>query len=168
MRSLDKLDELVDAVKFLTINDAKYYESSTATASDTQVDLTRNPETVNHTIHGNETFNHTSNRNFEQKIFSNRTIPIFPPTMNPGTDQRIEPTILAPQTLLTPTTKEVVTYTASSGECINRTPRQVSRLGVDGSTPGEIRDSVRFVEPPSPVMIGIVATSPPCGLNAIQ
>ena len=46
---LDKLEELVDAVKNLTINDAKYYESSTATASDTQGDLTSNPETVTHT-----------------------------------------------------------------------------------------------------------------------
>ena len=55
---LDKLDELVDAVKNLTINDAKYYESNTATASDPQEYLTRNLETVTH----------TSNRNFEQNI----------------------------------------------------------------------------------------------------
>ena len=53
---LDKLDELVDAVNNLTINDAKYYESNTATASDEQGDLTSNPETVTH----------TSNRIFEK------------------------------------------------------------------------------------------------------
>ena len=53
---LDKLDELVDAVNNLTINDAKYYESNTATASDEQGNLTSNPETVTH----------TSNRIFEK------------------------------------------------------------------------------------------------------
>ena len=40
---LDKSDELVDVVKNLTINNAKYYESNTATASNAQVDLTHNP-----------------------------------------------------------------------------------------------------------------------------
>ena len=41
---LDKSDELVDSVKNLTINDAKFYESNTATASDAQCNLTSNPE----------------------------------------------------------------------------------------------------------------------------
>ena len=41
---LDKPDEPVDAVKQLTINAAKYSESETATASDAQGDLTRNPD----------------------------------------------------------------------------------------------------------------------------
>ena len=40
---LDKSDELVDAGKDLAINGAKYYESNTTTASDTQGDLTSNP-----------------------------------------------------------------------------------------------------------------------------
>ena len=35
-----------DALKYLTINDAKYYESNTATANEAQIDSTRNPETV--------------------------------------------------------------------------------------------------------------------------
>ena len=39
---IDKLDELVDEVKNLTTNDAKYYESNTATASDAQCHLTGN------------------------------------------------------------------------------------------------------------------------------
>ena len=54
------MDKLVDAVKNLTLNDAIYYESSTATTSDTHGDLTGNPETVTH----------TSNEDFEQKILS--------------------------------------------------------------------------------------------------
>ena len=39
---LDKSYELVDAVNNFTINNAKYYESNTATARDTQGDLTHN------------------------------------------------------------------------------------------------------------------------------
>ena len=46
---LDKSDELLDIVKNLTINDAKYYESNTATTSDSKGDRTRNPETITHT-----------------------------------------------------------------------------------------------------------------------
>ena len=41
-KKLDKSDDLADAVKDLTINDAKYYESNTETASDAQGNLTYN------------------------------------------------------------------------------------------------------------------------------
>ena len=51
---------------------------------------------------------------------------------------------------------------------VNRNLRQVSRTGVDGSTPGDIRNAVSEVEPKSPFLIGIVATSPPCGINTIR
>ena len=64
---MDKSDELVDAVNNLAIIDTKYYESNTATASDSQYYLTRNPETVTHTSIRNETYNHTINGKFEQK-----------------------------------------------------------------------------------------------------
>ena len=40
---LDKSYELVDAVMNLTIDDAEYYESKTATISDAQGDLTSDP-----------------------------------------------------------------------------------------------------------------------------
>ena len=89
------MDKLVDAVNNLKINDTNYYESNTATMSDTQVDLMRNLETVTH----------TSNGNFEQKLLSYRTIPVLPPEMNLGIDRGIAPNILAPKTLLTPVTK---------------------------------------------------------------
>ena len=49
---LKKLDEIVNAINNLTINDARYYESNTATKSDVKGDLTRNPETVTHTSNG--------------------------------------------------------------------------------------------------------------------
>ena len=117
---LDKSDDLEDALQYLTINDAKYYESNTATAIDAQVDLTCNQETVTHTINGNETVTHISNGYFERKLLSNRNIPVVVPTMNPRVDQSIMPILVAPQTLLTPAMKEVVTDLASGGVCVNR------------------------------------------------
>ena len=155
-------------MKNLTIKNAEYHESNIATTSDTQFDITRNPETVTHTSNGNETFTQTSSGNFEQKLLSNRTIPVLKPPMNPGTDQGIVPIILAPQTLLKPATKEVATDTASVGMWINRNTKQVSRTWVDRSAPGSIRNSCSVIEPPSPFSIVIFDTSPPCGLNVIQ
>ena len=83
--------------------------------SDAQGDPKRDPETVTNTINGNEKVTHTSNRNFEQKILSNRTIPVVVPTMNTSIYQRIVPIVVAPHTLLTSTMKEVVADAASGG-----------------------------------------------------
>ena len=90
----------------------------------------------------------------------------MPPEMNPRIDQGIVPIFLAPQTLLAPATKEVIAEAASGGAWVNRTLCQLSRTGVYGSTPGNIHNSIGVVEPPSPVLIVIVATYLPCGLNA--
>ena len=144
---------MVDAVKNLTINDAKYYGSNTATASDSQGDLTLNPETVTHNINRNETVTHARKGNFEQNLFSNRTIPLAVLLINPKIDQNISPA-----------TKEVVADTASGSACDNRNPRQVSPTGVDRITPGNIFHAVSVYNASSPVLIVIVATSPPCGI----
>ena len=45
---IDKSDDIVDAVKNLTIIDAGYYESHKAKASDAQENLTHNQEKVTH------------------------------------------------------------------------------------------------------------------------
>ena len=81
---LGKSDELVDAVKNLIINNPKYYDSNTATAIDTQGDITRNSETVTHSSNRNELFTHTISGNFEQKLLSSRNIPVLSPAMNSG------------------------------------------------------------------------------------
>ena len=154
----DKLDELVKAVNNLTINDAEYYESNTATASDAQGDISRNPGKVTH----------TSNRTVEQKLMSYLTIPVMPPPMNPGIYQGIAPIILAPQKILTPAMKKVDTDMSLVGAWVHRNPWQVRRTGVDVTTPGNIRNYVSVVEPSSPFLIGIVRTSPSCGLNVGQ
>ena len=116
---LNKSDELVDSVKKLIINDAGYHESNTATKSDAQGDLARNPETVPNTSNGNEPVTRTSNGNFEQKLLSNWTIHVVPPSMNLRIDQKIVLIVLAPHTLLTPATKEVVADAASGGTWVN-------------------------------------------------
>ena len=104
---LDKSDELVDAVKKFTINDSKYYESNTTTASDSQGYIKRNPETFTRTSNGNKTVNHTSNSNFEQRLLRNCTIPFVVPMMSLRIDKSIAPIVKAPQILLTPAITEV-------------------------------------------------------------
>ena len=125
-------------------------------------------ETFTHPRNSNETVTHTSNEIFEKKLFSNHIIPVFSPVMNLGVEQGIAPIILAQQTLVATGTKEVVANAALGGAWINRTPRKVSSTGIDRITTGNIRDAVRVVEPPSPVLVVIVDTSPPFGLNMIQ
>ena len=70
--------------------------------------------------------------------------------------------------LLTPATKEIVEDAASGGAWTSRTHRQVSRTGIDGSTPSDIVNAIGIVETSSPVIIVIIGTAPPCGLNLIQ
>ena len=122
---------------------------------------------VTHTSNRNETVTHTSNGNFEQKLLSNQTIPVVVPKMSPIIDQQISPIVMAPQTILMPATKDVVTDTVSGSAWVNSTLRKVSRTGVDGSTPGNIRNSIRVKHATSPFLIGIVGTSPTYGLSEI-
>ena len=131
---LNKSDKLVDSVKNLKINDAKYYESNTAIASDAQGNPTRNEETVTH----------TNNGNFGLKLLSYWTIPALPLPTNPLIDQGIAPIVLMPQTFLTSATKEVVVDAASGGAWNHRTPHEISRTGIDGSTSGNICNSIEI------------------------
>ena len=73
-----------------------------------------------------------------------------------------------PQTLLTPSTNEIILNTASGGAWASGTPRRVSRTGVDGNTPGGIGNYIGIVEPSSPTLIVIIGTAPPCDLILIQ
>ena len=150
-KKLEKLYELVDAVKNLTINDAKYYKSNTATVSNAQGNLTSNPETVTH----------TSKNVFEQKLLISRTIPVFPLLMNPG----IAEIGLKLPTLLMHVMKEIFVDVASGGAWKSRTSWQVSRTSINGSNPCDIGNSIGIVETSSPDLIVIIRTAPPCGLN---
>ena len=102
-----------------------------------------------------------------QKYWVTRPYLSFPQRWTPGIDEDIAPIILAPHTLFTPAMKEVI-VAASGGAWVNRNPWWFSRTGINGSTPGNICNAISIVEPPSPVLIKIVGTYPPCGLNVIQ
>ena len=67
-----------------------------------------------------------------------------------------------------PATKEIIADVVSVSVWTSRTPRLVSRTGVDRRTPVNIGNSICIFEPPPPVLIEIIGTAPPCGLNASQ
>ena len=93
---LGKSEEMSDALKYLTINDAKYYESDTATTSDSQGGPSCDQKTVTQARNRNEKVTHTSNGGFEPKVLNNRTIPVVFPKMNPRIDQRIALIVVVP------------------------------------------------------------------------
>ena len=99
----------------MIINDAKYYESDTATESDSQGDPIRNPKTVTHTSNGKGKVMYNNKRNFGKTLLSNRTLPVVVPMMNPRIDLMIVLIVVGSQTLLVHETKEVVADTAAHG-----------------------------------------------------
>ena len=70
--NLYKLDELVDMLKYLTINYAEYYVSNSATANGAKGDHAINPSIVTH-------------------IFSNSALLVVVPTMNLSIEDKIVP-----------------------------------------------------------------------------
>ena len=92
----------------------------------------------------------------------------LPLPTNPGIDQGIVVIKLTPQMILTPATKEIVADAASGGAWTSRNTWRVSRTDVNRITPGNIGNAIGIIETPSPVIIGIIGTFPPCGLNLIQ
>ena len=72
---LDKLDELADTLKDLTINGAEYYVSNSATVNDAKFSSASNSTTVTHTSDKKGKVIDTSNVNLQQKLLSNRTVP---------------------------------------------------------------------------------------------
>ena len=66
-----------------------------------------------------------------------------------------------------PATKEVIADAASGSAWVNKTPRQVRRSEVDGSTPGYIGHAVSVEHALSPFLILIFGPLPPYGLNMI-
>ena len=74
--------------------------------------------------------------------------------------------VLAPQMPMTPAAKKIFTDDTLGNACTNRTPHQVSRKGVRGTTPGKIVHACEISKTSSQTLIGIIGTTaPPCGLN---
>ena len=137
------MDKLIDAINNLTINDIGY-ELNTETASDTQGDLTSDPDIVTH----------TRNIILHQQLLSCRTIgELF--VLTPLTKPMIR---LTPQTLLTPALKEIFADTKSGNTYTDRTLWKIIRTFVDISIPiyTPIHSGMSKYSTPS---------SLPCGLN---
>ena len=109
------IDDIPDILNDLTINDAEYYVSNSAISNDAKVNFESNHKTGNHTSSGKVKVVDTSNGSFQQKLFSNRTLPVIVPTMNPRIENMIAPIGGSSQTLFTPVTKKVVADAECSG-----------------------------------------------------
>ena len=158
------MEKLVNTINNLTINNSKY-ELNTAITSDAQGNLTSNPDTVTR----------TSNGNLNQKILMCQTIGavyVLPPPIN----LKISAIILVPQKLMMPVKKEILADAKSGNEWTNRTPRRISRTGVDTSIPiSTPNHSVmrKYSTLASSYSSGTMipsgtsdpTTAPPCGLN---
>ena len=151
---IDKSDKLVATLKDLTINDAEYNVSNSATVDDAKGDPTSNLTKVTHTSDGKGKVADTSNRSLQQKLLSNQTLPVVFLTMDPSIDNSIATIGGASETLAVSATKKVVADTAPSGTWFNQTPRHVSQTGRDSSNPGDTDLAVRPKPAPYPVLIG--------------
>ena len=69
--------------------------------------------------------------------------------------------------LLKSATKEFIADTARGSALVDRNPWQVSWVGIDGSTSGDIGISINVKYAPSLVLIGVFGTYPPSGINRI-
>ena len=94
-------DDLADRLKDLTINDAECYVSKPPIENDEKGNPAINHNTVNHTSDGKGKVMNTSNGNSQQKLLSDRTLPVVILTINPRIDNRIAPIEGASQTLFT-------------------------------------------------------------------
>ena len=161
---LDKSDDLAERLNGLIIKNAGYYVSDSANANDEKGDHTSNPETATHTSDGKKRkVTDTSNGILQQKSLSNRTLLIVTTMMDPRIGDRISTCGVTPNTLVSPTTKEVITDAACSSAWVNWTPRHEIRMGRDGTTPGNCAIDVRYPQNKPPVLIGVITVSPTSG-----
>ena len=100
----------------------------TATASNAQVKIVIYPDRITHTNNG-ITHQHLLSSGMigiRQEEFS---------VFTPLTNSRIGTIVMVPQMLKSPEVQEIVTDTASNNTGINRTPQQISKTGIGGTTP---------------------------------
>ena len=107
---LNNSDVLAESLKGLTINDAGYYESESANENNAKGDPASDPKVYTHTSDRNKIkVTGTSNGNLQQKLLSNRTLPIITTKIDPPILDRVETCGGTPHALATPTTKGVIT-----------------------------------------------------------
>ena len=163
---LNNLDALAYTLKLLTINNAEYYESDKICAKG---DLASYPKVDTHTSDWKKRkVTDTSNKNLQQKLLSNWTLPIITTTIEPWISDRIATCGGTPHVLPTHTTKGVITDAARSSPLFLRTPGYVRKTGRYGTTP---RNGDFVVGSPwdnRPFMIGVIISPPTMGNSASQ
>ena len=110
------MNELVDAINNLIIN-STVYELNKAPLSDSQGNLTSDPDTVTHTSNGPDTVNHTSKGILDKQLLSCRNIGKVSASPPPE-----KPILLAPQTLMTPAVRKILADATSGNAWTDRTP----------------------------------------------
>ena len=94
----------------LTINDARYYESESANTNDSKGNPARNPKIYTHTSDGKKgKFTDTRNGDLQQKMLSNRTLPIITTTMDPRIDDGVTTCEASPHKIKIPLTLDIIT-----------------------------------------------------------
>ena len=103
----------------------------------------------------------------QQKILSNRTLPIIITLIDLRIDDRFA--ICGPSLykLATPQTTEVIMYTERSSAWVLQTPRRVSWTGRDSNTPGHCGISARPPRANFLVLSGCLGFSPASGHSGI-
>ena len=100
-------------IKGLTINDARYYESESANANDSKGDPARNPKIATQTSDRKKgKVTDTRNGDLQQKLLSNRNLPIITTTMDPQIDDGVTTCGASPHKVATPLTLDIITDAA--------------------------------------------------------
>ena len=105
-------------------------------------------------------FTDTSNRNLQQTLLCNQTLPIITMTMYPWIDDRVVTCGASLRKLATPSTTEVITDTLRSSVWVLRSPRHVIQTIRDGTTPLNCDISVSSTWANSPVLIVGIGVPP--------
>ena len=104
---INNSNALEETLKGLKINDAEYYSSF---KNDAEGDPASDPKLSTHTSDGKKrNFTDTSNRNLQQQISINRTLPIIITTNDPRILDRVATFGGTPLAQMMPTMKPVVT-----------------------------------------------------------
>ena len=151
---------LEEPLKRSTANDAGYYESDSANANDAKCESASDLKVDTNTSDRTErTGTDTSNGDLQQKLLSNRNLPITTMTIDPQIDNMVATSGVSPLKLAMPQTMEVIMDAARSSAQILRNLRHVSRTVREIITLGDYDVAVNPPQGNSTVMIGGIGVS---------
>ena len=165
-KRLNNSDALSETLKILTIKNSGYYNSD---ENDAEGDPERYPKVGTHINDGNKRkVADTSNGNLQQKLLSNRTLPIITTTIDPWIPDGFTTCGGTPHAHPTPTTKVFITYMVRSSARVLRTPGHLSRTVREGTTPRNCKTYIISPRMNSPILIVGNTASPTCDIMGSQ